>query len=52
MGGEITVWEKKNNKISLYAYDGMNILVGATVKGAVVWGAIVLGGNCPKRVIS
>ena len=30
---------KRNNEISLYAYDGMNILVGATVRG----GGVVLG---------
>ena len=30
--------EKRNNEISLYTYDGMNILVGATVQGAVVGG--------------
>ena len=35
---------KRNNEISLYAYDGMNIIVGTTVQGgAVVWGPIVLG---------
>ena len=45
--------EKRNNEISVYAYDGMNILVGQNaqegfVRGTVVLGTIVLGGNCPK----
>ena len=34
---------KRNNEISLYAYDGMDILVGATVQGGQL-----SGGNCPK----
>ena len=38
---------KINNEISLYAYDGMNILVGATVQGGSC-----LGGNCPGRELS
>ena len=48
---------KKHNRISLYEYDGMNILVGAIIQGelsgggscrggggAIVLGAIVLRG--------
>ena len=37
---------KRNNKISLYAYDGMNILVGAIVRGcpeAIVGGELSWG---------
>ena len=49
---------KRNNEISLYEYNGMNILVGAIVQRGVVRGAVVGGGggelslgNCPKGVI-
>ena len=38
---------KRINEISLYAYDGMNILVGAIVQGGVVRGQLSGGGNCP-----
>ena len=37
---------KRNNEISLYAYDGMNIMVGATVQGGSFWGQLSYGGNC------
>ena len=43
---------KRNNEISLYADDGLNMLVGVTVqggscpgRGGIVMGAIVLRGN-------
>ena len=47
---------KRNNEISLYAYDGMNPggenCPGGVVRGAVVGGGQLSWGNCPKRVIS
>ena len=49
---------KRNGEISFYAYDGMNVLVGATHQGAVVWrqlsgggGQLSYGGNCLGAVV-
>ena len=43
---------KRNNEISLYAYDGMNILVGGNCPGCVSGGSYGGGGNYPKEIIS
>ena len=49
---------ERKNEIFLYAYDGMNIPLGAIVQGQVVQGQLSGGGgggswgNCPKGVIS
>ena len=43
--------EKRNNEISFYAYDGINILVGAIVRGVSGSGCPGVncpGGNCPR----
>ena len=47
MGGEITVWEKETMK-----FPYMHMMVWRSWWGQLSRGPIVLGGNCPKGVIS